>query len=168
MFTGVLAVHDDLLRYDMVGPEATAAPEEVAVQLVSGEYFEVLGIRPALGRTFGTSDDTAADSGLVVLSDEFWTRRFARDPAVVGETITVKRQVLTIVGIAPRLLRRTRGAGAGRVGAASHAGPLRRVRHCLVIREPAGSVSLADFAMMWLTHRRQLCWSRFSAAWILG
>jgi len=39
VFTGVLAVHDDLLRYDMVGPEATAASEEVAVQLVSGEYF---------------------------------------------------------------------------------------------------------------------------------
>ena len=74
VFTGVLAVHDDLLRYDMVGPEATAASEEVAVQLVSGEYFEVLGVRPALGRTFGKSDNTAADPGLVVLSDEFWTR----------------------------------------------------------------------------------------------
>jgi predicted permease len=96
-----LAVQDDLLRYDMVGPEATAAPEEVAVQLVSGEYFDVLDVRPALGRAFGTSDDTAADPGLAVLSDAFWTRRFARDPAVIGETITVKRQVLTVIGVAP-------------------------------------------------------------------
>jgi predicted permease len=70
--------------------------------LVSGTYFPVLGLQPALGRLIGP-DDTAAAGGkpVVVLSHGYWRTRFARDPAVLGQGLIVNGQALTIVGVAP-------------------------------------------------------------------
>ncbi len=71
--------------------------------LVSGSYFSVLGIEPALGRLLGSADDTAPGAHpLAVLSHAYWTSRFGADPGVVGETLTVNGQPLTIAGVAPR------------------------------------------------------------------
>ena len=71
--------------------------------LVSGSYFPVLGLQPALGRLLGPDDDRAiGESPVVVLSHGYWQTRFGADPNVLNETIIVNGQTLTIVGVAPR------------------------------------------------------------------
>lgn len=70
--------------------------------LVSGSYFPVLGLTPAAGRLLGPDDDKAVGQGtVVVLSHEFWRRRFNEDPAIVGETLVMNGQAMTVVGVAP-------------------------------------------------------------------
>jgi predicted permease len=70
---------------------------------VSGSYFQVLGVQPALGRLIGPDDDrVVGESHVVVLSHAYWTSRFASDPNVLNQTMIVNGQILTIVGVAPR------------------------------------------------------------------
>lgn len=70
--------------------------------LVSGSYFPVLGIRPAIGRLLSPADDQkVGESLVVVLSHAYWTDRFDRDPRVLDDTLVVNGQHLTIVGVAP-------------------------------------------------------------------
>jgi len=70
---------------------------------VSGSYFRTLGLSPALGRLLGPEDDGAVGADPVaVLSYDFWNGRLAGDRAIVGKTIEVNGQMLTIVGVAPR------------------------------------------------------------------
>jgi predicted permease len=69
--------------------------------LVSGSYFEVLGVRPAIGRLFTPDDDrTIGEPHAVVLSHAYWQARFASDPNVVGQPLTVNGRPLTIIGVA--------------------------------------------------------------------
>jgi putative ABC transport system permease protein len=78
------------------------------LMLVSGSYFPVLGIQPALGRLIGPSDDRApGESPVVVLTHAFWTTHFAADPNILNQTMTVNGQAMTIVGVAPRGFRGT-------------------------------------------------------------
>src|SRR5438128_1495445 len=71
--------------------------------LVSGSYFGVLGIQPALGRLIGPGDDRIiGESPVVVLSHGFWTTRFAADRGLLNQTMIVNGQAMTIVGVAPR------------------------------------------------------------------
>jgi predicted permease len=71
--------------------------------LVSGSYFPLLGLRPALGRLFSPADDVAPGGHPVaVLSHRFWTSELGADPGVIGSQITVNDQRLTIIGVAPR------------------------------------------------------------------
>jgi predicted permease len=70
--------------------------------LVSGSYFGVLNLRPALGRLIGLDDEPRiGESAVVVLSYDYWQRQFGGDPKVVGETLTVNGQQLEIIGVAP-------------------------------------------------------------------
>jgi predicted permease len=70
---------------------------------VSGSYFPVLGVRPALGRLITPADDQAiAGSYVAVLDHAYWESQLASDPNVLGRTITVNGQDLTIIGIGPR------------------------------------------------------------------
>lgn len=72
-------------------------------QPVSGNFFSVLGAQALLGRTLTANDDLSGDpQPVAVISYDFWRRRFGRDPAVVGKTITLEDVPLTIVGVAPR------------------------------------------------------------------
>jgi predicted permease len=71
--------------------------------LVSGGYFRVLGVQPAVGRLLDSRDDRATGDGhVVVLSYEYWQTRFGANPAVLGDTLIVNGQGMTIVGVAPR------------------------------------------------------------------
>lgn len=71
--------------------------------LVSGSYFNVLGVTPATGRLLTTSDDEVIGASYVtVLSYEFWQERFAGDPSAVGQTIVINGQTFSIIGIAPK------------------------------------------------------------------
>jgi hypothetical protein len=78
------------------------APERIRGLLVTGNYFDVLGVRAARGRTFRAEEDGAPGAHPVaVLSDNFWRRRFDADPAIVDKTITINGQAFTVVGVAP-------------------------------------------------------------------
>jgi predicted permease len=71
--------------------------------IVSGSYFPVLGLTPALGRLLGPDDDRVLDeSPVAVLSHDFWQTRFGGDPSVLNDTMLVNGQSMTIVGVAPR------------------------------------------------------------------
>ena len=70
--------------------------------LVSGGYFPALAIQPAIGRLLGPEDDRRFGSDFVaVLSHAYWSTRFDKSPAVLGEALTVNGQPMTIVGVAP-------------------------------------------------------------------
>jgi predicted permease len=71
--------------------------------LVSGSYFPVLGVQPALGRLLGPGDDPGAgESAVAILNHAYWTSRFAQDPGVLNAPITINGHQFTIVGVAPR------------------------------------------------------------------
>jgi predicted permease len=78
------------------------SPQRVLGGLVSGNYFDVIGLRAQIGRTFTTAED--AESGahpVVVLGDATWRKHFAADPQVVGTTVAINGQPFAIVGVAP-------------------------------------------------------------------
>jgi putative ABC transport system permease protein len=85
-----------------IAVEVDGQPELAFGELVSGGYFPGLGLQPAAGRLLGEEDDRLGDPApVVVLSHGLWSRRFAADPGVVGRTVRVNGQPLTIVGVAP-------------------------------------------------------------------
>jgi hypothetical protein len=70
--------------------------------LVSGSYFPVLGLKPALGRLFTQEDDQGVGASyLAVLSYRYWTTHAGADPRVLGRTITINGQSFSIIGVAP-------------------------------------------------------------------
>jgi len=98
--SGIAAFDDGLFKVTIDG-EA----EEVRGQYASGNFFEVLGVRPAYGRLLLASDDatmvSGADGAVAVISHGFWQRRFNFNPAVVGKTIVIGARPVTIVGVTP-------------------------------------------------------------------
>jgi predicted permease len=84
------------------GASSAAGGTERAVgEMVSGTYFPVLGVRPALGRVFGPEEDRAPGAApYAVLTYGYWTSRFNRDPNILGKGLIVNNQALTIVGVA--------------------------------------------------------------------
>jgi predicted permease len=96
--SGLLGYHDDFMAITGSGK-----PQRIYGALTSSNYFEVLGVRPALGQTLAS---TAAYEGAgvaeAVLSYELWQNRFAADPAIVGKTIEINLHAYTVVGVAPK------------------------------------------------------------------
>ncbi len=71
--------------------------------LVSGSYFPVLGLNPALGRLLTPEDDKSVGGHFVaVVSHDYWRTRFEQSPAVLNDTLIINGQAMTIVGVAPR------------------------------------------------------------------
>jgi predicted permease len=97
-FAGVMAsqssLHSWQARID------GGSPEELRGRLVSGGFFEVLGIRPAIGRLFTRAMDDSQTPHAVV-SHSYWQRRFGGQATVLGKTIVVRDTAITIVGVAP-------------------------------------------------------------------
>ena len=77
--------------------------ERVFGELVSGNFFDLLGVRPRLGRFFIPADhaDDPEAAPIVVISESLWRRNFAADPAILGQTIKLNQQDFTVIGIAP-------------------------------------------------------------------
>ncbi len=76
--------------------------ERVIGQIVTGNYFAVLGVRPALGRFFLPEEDhTPNTHPVIVISHGLWRRRFGADPAAIGQTISLSNYRYTVVGVAP-------------------------------------------------------------------
>src|SRR5215468_1650739 len=77
-------------------------PKPVAAEIVSGGYFSVLGIGPALGRVIEEPDDAAPGAGpVVVLSHDFWEAEFGGAADIIGRKLLINQHPMTIVGVAP-------------------------------------------------------------------
>jgi predicted permease len=97
-------VMQDLLAYNEDSMNATVRgnAQRVVVAMVSGNYFDVLGTRPQLGRNIEASDNhIGAVNAVAVISDGLWDRGFGRSPATLGQTINVNQSLVTLVGVAP-------------------------------------------------------------------
>src|SRR5579862_5569760 len=94
-FTGILAYHNDWIALT-----GGAQPDRVYIANVSANYFDVLGIKPTLGRFF-LPDEEARAVPNVVLGYALWKTRYGKDPAIVGKSIEVARHPVTVIGVAP-------------------------------------------------------------------
>lgn len=97
VFTAI-AGHTDFIANMQRGTETQAGTGT----LVSGGYFDVVNVRPALGRLIGPQDEPAFDeSPVVVLAYNYWQNALGADRGVLGDTLIVNNQTLTIIGVAP-------------------------------------------------------------------
>lgn len=76
--------------------------EQIGITVASSGFFEVLGVRPILGRTFAVAEDGGQEQTAAILSYGGWQRRFAGDPHIVGKTLTLDGSLCTIVGVLPQ------------------------------------------------------------------
>ncbi len=96
VFAGVLCRRGEDVNVGFEG-----ATERVEGELVSGNYFAVLGVRPAAGRLFSKSDETSPGANpVVVLNYDYWRTRYKADPSIVGKALRINNYPMTIVGIA--------------------------------------------------------------------
>lgn len=100
------------LKVSTLAPDSQSSPrnsakgENAAGRFVTGNFFEVLGIRAAIGRTFTPDEDRVpGQSPVVVISNRYWERRFARDPQIAGREIRINGSVFTIIGVTPPLFQ---------------------------------------------------------------
>jgi predicted permease len=83
-----------------------ARPERVRAELVSANFFDVLRVRPALGRFFtATLDDAPGSQPLAIISHALWQRRWRGDTAVIGQVVEINRFPFTVAGVAPKSFR---------------------------------------------------------------
>jgi predicted permease len=97
VFSGIAAFADQ----NKMTATVDGRSETAEGQLVSGNFWSVLGVNATLGRVFTESDDQPSAVPAAIISHRYWTRRFAADPSVLGRNITVNGVALTIMGIAP-------------------------------------------------------------------
>src|SRR5579863_1463998 len=94
---GMLAYH-----HDWITVTGGAQSERAYIANVSANYFDVLGIKPMLGRFFLAEEETRPDAvPNVVLGYSLWKTRYASDPAIVGKSIQIARHPVTVIGVAP-------------------------------------------------------------------
>ncbi len=101
VFSGILAA----MRTN-VGISWNNQAENEHAEIVSGNYFQVLGLRPAAGRLFSASDETAKNANaVVVLTYDYWRTHLAASPSVIGQSLLINGHPFTIVGVAPENFR---------------------------------------------------------------
>lgn len=93
---GVVEYHS--MPFTLLGRDE---PRRVQTGVVSGTFFDVLGVQPLLGRTFRPADDVPGAPPVLVLSYEFWQHAFGGDPHIVGRTFEMNDRVHTVVGVLP-------------------------------------------------------------------
>jgi predicted permease len=95
----------DLFAFKGVGLLTVAVDGDaraVQAEMVSGNYYQALGVQTVIGRPIGPADDAVPGSGaVVVISDGFWTQRFGRSPSVIGKTVLLNSTPFTIIGVNP-------------------------------------------------------------------
>src|SRR4051812_18016763 len=96
VFTGMAA-----FAFAQVNYTAGSQSEEIPAQVVTANYFSLLGAAPALGRGFLPEEDRVAVP-VAVVSHGFWQRRLGGNPSVIGSTLTLNRTPFTVVGVAPK------------------------------------------------------------------
>jgi len=99
-FSGVAAFTSE--TFNLTG---RGEPEQLSSARVSWNFFDVLGVRPELGRTFRREEDKAGGDNVVLISSALWARRFAADPHIAGRAITLDFKDYTVIGVLPRGFR---------------------------------------------------------------
>jgi putative ABC transport system permease protein len=84
------------IEFTMLG---LGEPRSVRAGVVGGSYFDVMGLRPVMGRLLNVGDDGPKAEGAAVLTYRFWTTAFRRDPSVVGKTIRLSDRPATVIGV---------------------------------------------------------------------
>ena len=79
----------------------SGAPERLSGEGVAGDYFQLLGVEPLLGRTLTAADDEGDAQLVAVIGERLWERAYGRNPDVIGRSMQLNAQVFTIVGVAP-------------------------------------------------------------------
>ena len=74
-------------------------PERLTVSVVTGNYFDTFGVRPALGRGFSLQNETSGHDQVTVLSHAFWQKRFGGDPSIVNKTIVLDGKACEVIGV---------------------------------------------------------------------
>jgi len=98
VFSGLLA--DEFVAMNLTSGSGEA--EHIIAEMVSGNYFSLLGVQPKIGRTFVPEEDQVPDrNAVVVLSHHLWERRFGSNPSLVGQNITLNGHAFTVIGVAP-------------------------------------------------------------------
>ncbi len=95
-----LAVFDQW-RKNVITSKAEDNPEAVHVGLGSVDLFETLGVHPIIGRLFTADEGTIGRNRVALITESFWQRHYARNPAILGQTITVNELPYSIIGILP-------------------------------------------------------------------
>ena len=95
-FTGLAEYHS--MWFILLG---RAEPERVQTGVVSDNFFDLLGVKPLLGRTFLPGEDKPGAAPVLVLSHEFWQRSFGGDPRVVGQVFEMNNKPHTVIGVTP-------------------------------------------------------------------
>ncbi len=98
----------DAIGYHMLPMSLRTTDEPLRVwgQIVTGNYFDMLGVRAALGRTFRPEEDRTPNTHpVVVLSHKFWERHFGSDPGILGRAVTLNSHAFTIIGVADAAFR---------------------------------------------------------------
>src|SRR5262245_58044240 len=95
-FERFIAIHGRI--FDLTGAHQ---PEQFGGYLVSAGFFDALGVKAALGRTFLPGEDEPGRDQVVVLKHSLWERRFGSDPNVVGRTLTLSAKTFTVIGVMP-------------------------------------------------------------------
>jgi putative ABC transport system permease protein len=80
----------------------TGEPERLSGANISYDTFEILGIPPALGRTFTADEDRPEHDLVAILSHDLWERSFGRDPDIIGKPITLNNRTRTVIGVMPK------------------------------------------------------------------
>jgi predicted permease len=89
-------------RIQINAGQGETADEKIVGRMVSGNYFTVLGLEPTAGRLFSDSDDTAENANaVVVLGYDYWQRKFALSPSIIGKEIRLNGYPFTVVGVTP-------------------------------------------------------------------
>jgi putative ABC transport system permease protein len=96
---GLFAVSDFPLRQAVL--RGRGSLRSVKGSIVTGNYFRVLGVNARAGRVFTEADDRPAASPVIVLSDAFWDREFARSPGALGQVLEINGIAATVIGVAP-------------------------------------------------------------------
>jgi putative ABC transport system permease protein len=97
-------VFTDIASYELfIGQaEVEGSNQMVMGEIVSGNYFDMLGVKPALGRTFAADERTTPGAApVVVLGHAFWKQTFDSDPGVIGRVVRIQRRPFTVIGVLP-------------------------------------------------------------------
>src|SRR5215831_15453538 len=94
-----IRIFGDFSTADFAMTGGASGPRMVSAGVVNGSFFEVMGLRPVLGRLLSAEDDGPEAAPAAVLTHRFWTTSFNKDPSVIGQTIRLGTRTATIVGV---------------------------------------------------------------------
>ncbi|MFZ0639862.1 MAG: ABC transporter permease [Candidatus Acidiferrales bacterium] len=88
-------------RGDSFNMTGAGEPERLRTEMVSADFFSLLGVQPVVGRLFTAQDDHAGAAPVVLLSEGFWRRKFGASPQIVGQPISLNGTPYTVLGVIP-------------------------------------------------------------------